>query len=228
MPRNQRCVLPGQAYHITQRGTNRQRIFFTDSDRSTYLRLLAQNLGDADARILAWCLMPNHIHLIALAGRDDSLSVLLRRVHGRFAQMINARRLRSGHLWQNRFYSCALSPTHLWRALAYVERNPVRAALASRPELYRWSSAAVHLGLAADRYSLLDKEFWAANGGASAWAELLAATEQSLDLRLLRRCTFAGRPFGDDEFTALFERRFQRVWRRWAFEAEPVVNTFAS
>ena len=75
---------------------------------------------------------------------------------------------------------------------------------------------------------MLDKEFWAANGGASAWAELLAATEQSLDLRLLRRCTFAGRPFGDDEFTALFERRFQRVWRRWAFEAEPVVNTFAS
>ena len=145
MPRNQRCVMPGQAYHITQRGTNRQRVFFTDSDRSTYLRLISQNLEDAGVRVLAWCLMRNHVHFVAVPERDDSLSVLLRRVHGRFAQMMNARLLRSGHLWQNRFYSCALSPTHLWRALADVERNAVRAGLAARPEEYKWSSAAAHL-----------------------------------------------------------------------------------
>ena len=54
MPRNQRCILPGEAYHITQRGTNRQRVFFKDADRSAYLRLLAHNLGDAGVRVLAW------------------------------------------------------------------------------------------------------------------------------------------------------------------------------
>ena len=95
MPRNQRCVMPGQAYHITQRGTNRQRVFFTDSDRSTYLKLMSQNLEDAGVRVLAWCLMKNHVHFVAVPERADSLSVLWRRVHGRFAQMMNARLLRS-------------------------------------------------------------------------------------------------------------------------------------
>ncbi|NWF85105.1 MAG: transposase [Bryobacteraceae bacterium] len=217
MPRNQRCVLPGQAYHITQRGTNRQRVFFTSSDRSAYLRLLGQNLDDAEVRLLAWCLMPNHIHLVAVPERADSLAVLLRRVHGRYAQMVNARRLRSGHLWQNRFYSCALSPSHLWRALAYVERNPVRAGIAGRAEDYRWSSAAAHLGLAKDRYALLDMEFWREQGGAAGWSELLAQPEQALEMRLPRRCTYAGRPLGDQEYVAMFEERFGRVWRRWGF-----------
>jgi putative transposase len=73
----------------------------------------------------------------------------------------------------------------------------VRAALVERPEEYKWSSAAAHLGLAKDRYSLLDKEFWTENGGAGGWADLLAAPEDVLDTRLLRRCTYAGRPFGE-------------------------------
>jgi putative transposase len=227
MPRNQRCVLPGQAYHITQRGTNRQRVFFTDSDRSTYLRLMAHNLEDAGGRILAWCLMTNHVHFVAVAEREDSLSVLLRRVHGRYAQMLNARRLRSGHLWQNRFYSCALSASHLRRALAYVEGNPVRAGLVERAELYRWSSAAVHLGLVKDRYQLLNQEFWAEQGGASGWAELLATPQEAQEARRLRRCTFAGRPYGEDAYVALFEKHFQRAWRKWGTEKAPRADTIA-
>ena len=76
MPRNQRCVMPGEAYHITQRGTNRQRVFFKDADRSTYLRLMAHNLADAGVRVLAWCLMGNHVHLVAVAEHNDSYSAL--------------------------------------------------------------------------------------------------------------------------------------------------------
>jgi putative transposase len=87
MPGNQRCVLPGEAYHLTQRGTNRQRVFFKDADRSTYLRLLAHNLADAGVRVLAWYLMGNHVHLVAVAEHSDSFSVLLQRVHGRYAQI---------------------------------------------------------------------------------------------------------------------------------------------
>ncbi len=64
--------MPGQAYHITQRGTNRQRVFFTESDRSTYLRLIVQNLEDAGFRVLAWCLMTNHVHFVAVSEREDS------------------------------------------------------------------------------------------------------------------------------------------------------------
>ena len=129
MPRNARCIIPEMAYHVTQRGTNRQRVFFSASGRAAYLRLLQQNLAPAETRVLAWCLMTNHVHLVLVPGREDSLEILLRRLHGRYAQMVNARRLRSGHLWQNRFFSCPLSADHLRRVLAYVERNPVRAGL---------------------------------------------------------------------------------------------------
>jgi putative transposase len=203
-------------------------VFYTAADRSAYLRLVSANLGDAGVRVLAWCLMTNHIHFVAVPERSDSLAVLLRRVHGRYAQMVNARRLRTGHLWQNRFYSCPLAPSHLWRALVYVERNPVRAGLAERPEQYRWSSAAAHLGLAKDGIGLLDQDFWEEQGGAAGWRELLFSPEEAMDLRLLRRCTYAGRPYGDEGFVALFEERFQRKWRRWGFEDECQVRTFAS
>ena len=226
MPRNQRCVAPDQAYHLTQRGTNRQRVFFTDSDRSAYLRLMALNLSDAGVRLLGWCLMRNHVHLVAVPEREDSLAVLMRRVNGRYAQMVNARMARSGHLWQNRFYSCALSPSHLRRALVYVERNPVRAGVVGSPELYKWSSAAAHLGLVKDRYSLLDNEFWLDSGGAAGWVELLGSEESTSELRLLRRCTYAGRPYGEEEYVALMEARFGREWRRWGFEKGMRMQTF--
>ena len=218
MPRNLRCVWPGNAYHVTQRGTNRQRVFFTAADRSAYLALLQDNQKDADLRVLAWCLMPNHVHFVMVPEREDSLAVLLRRLHGRYTQMINARRCRSGHLWQNRFYSCPLGGSHLWHALAYVERNPVRAALVGRPEEYKWSSAAAHLGLARDRNGLLDKEFWEQQGGAAGWRDLVLTRGEALEDRLLRRCTYAGRPHGGEAFVAEFEQRFGRKWRKWGFE----------
>ncbi len=218
MARNSRCVVPGVAYHVTQRGTNKQQVFFTASDRATYLGLLKENLTLTQTRLLAWCLMKNHVHLALMPEMEDSLEVLLRRVHGRYAQMVNARRLRTGHLWQNRYFSCPLSETHLRRALAYIEQNPVRAGLVNQPEQYQWSSAAAHLGMARNRLSLCDETFWQQQGGLEGWQELLSTPEQLLTLRLLRRCTYAGRPFGDDQFIDSMEQRFQRKWRRWGFE----------
>src|SRR5580658_846194 len=81
MPRSKRCVLPGTPCHITQRGVDRRETFSSDPDRQTYLGLLQQNLPDSGVRILGWCLMTNHVHLIAVPASEDSLSVLLRRVH---------------------------------------------------------------------------------------------------------------------------------------------------
>ena len=91
---------------------------------------------------IAYCLMSNHIH--AVPAREDSISILIRRVHSRYAQYFNSRTGRTGHLlWQNRFYGCLLAASHLWAAIAYVERNPIRArivgraAKSSRPESVR-------------------------------------------------------------------------------------------
>jgi putative transposase len=220
-------VVAGLAYHITQRGTNREPVFFSHSDRRYYLELVSENLSDAGVRVLAYSLMSNHVHLVGVPGAADSLAVLLRRVHGRYAQYLNVRRKRSGHLWQNRYFSCPLGAGHLGRALQYVERNPVRAGMVARPEEYRWSSAAAHLG-GEDSSGILDLDFWRQEGGAERWAALLATPEQMLILRLLRRCTYAGRPFGDEAFLKEMEQKFQRTWRRWSFESLGDTETAAA
>jgi len=173
MPRRVRCVWPGVPYHVTQRGVDRRDTFTINDDRTTYLKLLGQNLPDAGVRLLGWCLMSNHVHLIAVPEREDSLAVCMRRVHGRYAQYYNARHGRNGHLWQNRYFACALGHSHLWIALAYVEQNPLWAGLAPRAEEYRWSSAAAHV-TGQDETGLLDMTWWREEGQGAQWAQTLA------------------------------------------------------
>jgi putative transposase len=195
-----RFVAPGVAHHVTQRGTSRQRVFLCRYDRRVYLELLREQARHTGTSILAYCLMPNHVHLIAVPADEDGLAVLLRRVHGRFAQYFNARRLRTGHLWQNRFFSCPMSSAHLWTAIRYVESNPVRASLAQSPSAYEWSSAEAHLS-GIDRRGLLDMSFFAQAGGVEHWRRLFGEPEEEQDYRPLRKATHAGQPFGDKEFT---------------------------
>ena len=197
--------MPGVACHITQRGVDRRETFSSGGDWNTYLDLLRQHLADAGARILGYCLMSNHVHLIAVPERDDSMSVLLRRVHGRYAQYYNARTGRIGHLWQNRFFSCMLAPDHLWTALAYVERNPMRARIVRCAEDYRWSSAIAHI-TGGDGSGLLDMDWWRRSGRKD-WRGFLNRplpkgdrTEEGEGNVRLRASTFAGRPFGDEFF----------------------------
>ncbi len=214
MPRNARIVAPGIPYHITQRGTNRQRVFFTAGDRSLYLRLIGENLTDSGSRVLAYCLMTNHVHFVVIPEREDSLAVLFGRVNGRYAQALNIRKGRSGHLWQARFHSCPMSASHLWVGIRYVERNPCRAGMMDVVEEYLWSSAAVHLGLGSDRSKILDMEFWERAGGKEKWSELHAKEVTVEEANGLRRSTYAGRPYGEEEFVEEMEVRFQRKWRR--------------
>ena len=202
MPRNARCVLPGLPRHVTQRGSNRQRVFYSPTDYKMYLSLIREQLADAECRILAYCLMTNHVHLVVVPDRADSLAVLFRRAHGRYSQYLNTRRHRTGHLWQQRYFSCPLAETHHWVALRYVEQNPCRALLKKVPAQYRWSSAAAHLGLEKDRSGLLDMNFWAKAGGAETWREMHASGETADQLLLLKRCTYAGRPFGERSSSA--------------------------
>lgn len=186
---------------------DRRETFSSDEDRCTYLRLLGQNLVDAEVALLAFCLMTNHVHLVAVPTRADSLSVLLRRVHGRYSQYYNARNGRTGHLWQNRFFSCVLGPSHLWAALAYVEQNPVRSGLAQQAVGYGWSSAASHV-TGQDISGLLDMEWWRRKAPPN-WDQILRTAEPESKLR---ECTYSGRPFGNDEFVTAMEKEFSRNW----------------
>ena len=95
MPRAQRCVLPGVAHHVTQRGIDKRETFSCEIDRATYLKLLKDHSAETRVRVLGWCLMTNHTH--------HSLAVLLRRVHGRYAQYYNARGGRGASLAESVF-----------------------------------------------------------------------------------------------------------------------------
>jgi len=199
MPRIARYIAPGLAHHITQRGTARQIVFRARSDRRVYLGLLREQAAFLRVSILAYCLMPNHIHMIAVPPEEDSLAVLLRRVHGRFAQYFNARQARSGHLWQNRFYSCPMGPGHLWTAIRYVESNPVRAGLAVKPSNYEWSSAEAHF-TGNGRQHLLDMQFFSEAGGVAGWRRLFDEPDSELAYSALRKSTHSRQPLGDQAF----------------------------
>jgi len=106
----------------------------------------------------------------------------------------------------------------MWVALRYVEQNPVRALLARHPEDYEWSSARAHLAGVRDRARVLDMDFWRGSGGAETWREMHGSTEDALATQVLRRCTYAGRPFGAEDFVERIESKFGRKWRRLSFE----------
>ena len=217
MPRSARFVAPGVAHHITQRGVDRKTVFHSRPDRLTYLRLLREQSELCQMPILAYCLMPNHIHLIAVPAGGDVLAEVMQRVHGRYAQYLNARRGRCGHLWQNRFNSCALGVTRLWAALRYVEMNPVRAGLVETSGRYEWSSAEAHLS-GQDPWRIADMRFWRDVGGAGVWRRMLAEPEEEAHITALRRATYAGQPFGDEEFVEKMQAQRRDLFAKPAGE----------
>ena len=145
MPRLARTVAVGCAHHITQRGNNRQDVFFVDDDRRVYLELLGEQAERYGLEIVGYCLMVNHVHLVAVPRTEEALAKAVGRTHFCYTQYINRFHKRSGHLWQGRFYSCALDRRHFWQAMKYIECNPVRARLCRKPWRYAWSSAAAHV-----------------------------------------------------------------------------------
>ena len=123
MARAARVVVEGVPYHITQRGNNRQDVFLSSEDRRFYLDLLRTKCSEHGVAVLGYCLMTNHIHLVAIPKRAISLARAIGQTDGRYSQWFNRRHRRIGHLWQARFKSCALGRSHLLTALAYVDLN---------------------------------------------------------------------------------------------------------
>jgi putative transposase len=199
MPRTARTVIPGLPYHVTQRGNRRQDVFFSDDDRRRYLAWLKDYSERYGLEILAYCLMSNHVHYASIPREHDAMARTLQIVHTRHSQAINDELGWSGHLWQGRFFSTALDEAHLWTAVRYIERNPVRAGLVSHASEYPWSSAAFHLGLRRDRIINTSSEWGSPIEG---WQEALAENEDDSELELLRERTWRGFPCGDEEFVA--------------------------
>jgi putative transposase len=219
MPRIARVAVPEVPYHITQRGYGRRTVFYNDADRLTYLRLLASAAEEHCMKIQAYCLMSNHVHLVAVPQRPDSLARALGRAHAGFARYRNLSDDSCGHVWQARYFSCPLDRAHLWRAIAYVERNPVRAGMVETAEEYRWQERA---GASRPRPS----------GRLSGSGRVAGALRPSAvgrgSARRVRRggvpaaasgrvdpsgTTFGGRALGSEEFVEQLERQLGRRLR---------------
>ena len=141
MPRTARIVLSGVPHHITQRGNYLQKTFFRAEDYRLYLDLLGEFSRHCGVSILAYCLMPNHVHLVATPHEPKALGRLLQRVHSDYAralrEALHLRLRRTGHLWQARYHSVPLDVEHFWASMVYLEQNPLRAGLVEDPAQWR-------------------------------------------------------------------------------------------
>jgi putative transposase len=202
MPRFSRVVIPYIPHHIVQRGNRRQTVFFKSEDFHFFLHLL-KKYGDLEGiDIWAYCLMPNHFHLIAAPRRPGSLSRAIGKATWKYAVAINLREDWRGSLWQGRFYSCPLDNPHLIAATRYVERNPVRAGIVPRAIDYPWSSAYAHVTGAQDpilTQNALEKEI-------CDWQSYLGEVESDESLDLIRDHLSTGRPLGDIKFIEKLEK----------------------
>jgi putative transposase len=207
MARRARILVPGLPHHVTHRGNRRGTVFFSDADRHDYLARLVRAGGHHGLELWAYCLMTNHVHLVVLPRTGDALARTIREVHGQHARSLHRRFGWDGHLWSNRYFSSALAPDHLWAAVRYVERNPVRAGLASAAEEFAWSSARTHCGLAPLGPLSTGRPF---PGPIPDWRAWLAGDPDESAERAIRTCTATGRPAGSREFVTELEQRLGR------------------
>ena len=210
MARFARVVVTDFPHHLTHRGNRRDDVFFSREDRDVYRSWLLAYAARYKLEIWAYCLMTNHVHLLAVPRREDSIARAVGRAHMRHARRVNRLNSWTGHLWANRFYSTALDEAHLWAAVKYIELNPVRAGLVRRAENYSWSSAAAHARGTPDPLLHPGRPFPDAErvGDWSAW---LAEGLERETMDKLRRDTNTGRPCGSEAFLKSLERRLKRV-----------------
>jgi putative transposase len=209
MARLARIVIPNIPHHIIQRGNRSQKVFFNDRDKEYYIDLLQEHARKAGITFWAYCLMDNHVHLIVVPEREDSLAKGIGDTHKHYTRMINFREKWRGYLWQGRFSSFPMDERHLYAAVRYVERNPVRSGIVKKAKDYRFSSANAHIYKKKD--NLLSDNFMCDQ--IKNWDEYLSEEEDERELKLFQKHSRVGRPLGDEDFVKSLEKLTGRILR---------------
>ena len=215
MARLARIVVPDVPHHVTQRGNRRLDVFFGEDDYAAYVDLVSQACKAEDVTCLAWCLMPNHVHLILVPRSADGLRAALGEAHRRYSRRINLAHGWTGYLWQGRFASYPMDAPHVMTAIRYVELNPVRAGLAVSAEAWPWSSARAHVTGAPDGLT----DLAAMAGVHRNWRAMLrrgleAGGMDEDETAAIERHVRTGRPLGDDAFVERLEAATGRPLKR--------------
>ncbi len=206
MPRLARVIVPGIPHHVTQRGNRREPVFYEPDDYRLYRRLIAASARRANTEIWAYCLMPNHLHLIAVPAEEDGLRATFAEAHRRYTRTINARFGWTGHLFQGRFGAVAVDEDNLIAAARHIARSPVAAGLVASAGDWPWSSARAHLSGKDDELvrvaPLLTR--------IPDFAAFIGAPGEKAAARRLERAQSIGRPLGSPAWLAALEARLQR------------------
>ena len=208
MSRIGRVVSPGMPHHVTQRGNRRLPTFLQEGDYKVYRNLMKIWCVRHAVAIMAYCLMPNHVHLIVIPETLEGLAGAVGEAHRHYTCHINQREGWRGYLWQGRFASFVMDQDYFLTAMRYVELNPVRAGLAASPADWPWSNARAHL--TGERDPLIEdvRDMIAYVGD---WQEYLALPVEEAELLRLRRHTRTGRPLGSEPFIHRLEETLGRV-----------------
>ena len=201
MARIARVIAPEFPHHIIQRGNRRQKVFFNEDDYSQYLRLLNSYSHRFKVDILAYCLMPNHIHLIATPHEDGSLAKAIGETHRNYTRFINFREKWRGYLWQGRFSSYILDERYLLAVARYILLNSVKAGIVKKPWDYRWASTRHHMMI--DNDSLVKDSLL--KGIIKNWQDFLDLALSNDEVRLFQLHERTGRPLGDNTFIEKLE-----------------------
>jgi len=210
MARIARVIATGIPHHVTQRGNRRMPTFFRDEDYQTYISLMTEWCCKCGVEIWAYCLMPNHVHLVAVPETEAGLRRGIGEAHRRYSRMINFRENWRGHLWQGRFASFPMDDTYLLAAARYVEMNPVRAHLVADAALWLWSSARAHIDGNNDQLVTVAPLLKIVDD----WRLFLSGTLEEEQLKSIRMHERTGRPLGGEQFFTQLESTCGRYLKR--------------
>jgi putative transposase len=210
MGRIARIVVPGIPHHITQRGNRRMQTFFGEEDYQEYISWMSVSTKRYGIDVWAYCLMPNHVHLIAVPANADSFRLAIGETHRRYTRRINFREKWRGHLWQERFASYPMSEEYLISAARYVELNPVRAKITKEPQAYKWSSAAAHVNGQDDELVRVQLLLELVDD----WQAFLYEDVKKEEVVRLHLHERTGRPLGDVNFVGRIENMICRILQR--------------
>jgi putative transposase len=220
MARLARIVAPGCPHHVTARGNRREPIFFEDGDQDIYRDLLAEQLDKAGVEAWAYCLMPNHVHLILRPADEDGLGQAIGAAHRRWANFVNARGRWRGHLFDGRFASVVMDEAHLLAAVRYVALNPVRARLVQKAWDWPWSSVAAHLQGEDDALVRVAPVL----ARVERFADLIESDPDDPAFAALRAAETTGRPLATATFVADLEQRLGRAIARRSPGRKPAAS----